>query len=92
MYGDLVYSRYSTAVEKLRHRGKARPLVEQIDIKCGGRTSLGVELVSLKAEERKKNAKRWFLAPPGSVCIRRFRDAMMDILGIESLVEEDCEG
>ena len=41
----------------LGYCGKVRPLVEQIDIKSGRRTSLAVELVSLKAEERRRMPK-----------------------------------
>ena len=86
------YSRHLTVLEKLRHRGKARPLEEQINIKSGGRASFGIEFALLKAEERKKIEKMYFLAPPGLVCRRRFRCVTMDVLGVESLVEQDCEG
>ena len=61
--------------------------MEQIDTKTGGRASLGVELVPLKA----KNTMR-SLPICISVCKRRFRDATMDVLGVESLVEQDYEG
>ena len=64
--------------------------MEQIDIKSGRRTSLGVELVSLKAEER--TIRRFVTAPPRSVCRQRFRDTTMVTLGVESLVEHDYEG
>ena len=33
-----------------------------------------------------------FSAPLNSVCRQRFRDATMDILGVESLLQQDYEG
>ena len=44
------------------------------------------------SERKKKKDKMYFSAPPGSVCRRRFRCVMMDVLGVKSLIEHDGEG
>ena len=64
--------------------------MEQNDMKSNKKDRRGAELSLL--ERKKKNDKRWFLAQPGSVCRRQFRDATVDFLGVKTVVENDYEG
>ena len=64
--------------------------MQQNDMKFNLKDRCGAEFGRM--ERKKKNDKRWFLALPGSVCRRQFRNAMMDVLGVKTVVENDYEG
>ena len=66
--------------------------MQQIDTKIKAYSRRSFELVELLTQERRKNAKMSFSAPLGSVCKRQFHDTVIDILGVESLIQQVYEG